>query len=430
LIYVVIAIFIITYALLIFRRFRGRNLPIWLSMVVGAVLMVGTLSISPLTAFQSIDFRVISFLFGMIVITSGFEKSGLIEYFVLSILKRSQNIDRLLLGLIFGAGLLSAVLANDTIALLLTPLVIGIASQLRMKNARVLLIPLAFGITTGSVFTPIGNPQNLLVALNSKIVEPFSNFLLYLLVPSIVSMYVTYLLSKFFFRTEYRSTKSFEEIKASLSHPSNAITDRRLAKLSAAILGLLIVSFAVSEAFPILQSYGATIYNLTFVFGLALLVLTPRRLYIAATVNWGILIFFAGMFIVMAAVWNSGIGSIMLSALPSPETAYPAESIGSILLVSVALSQILSNVPFVQLYTFQMNALGFTSTHVVAWLALAAGSTLAGNLTLLGAVSNVIILDSAEARKTNAFSFVEFFKYGSIVTIVTVLIFYAYLVFV
>jgi Na+/H+ antiporter NhaD/arsenite permease-like protein len=87
----------------------------------------------------------------------------------------------------------------------------------------------------------------------------------------------------------------------------------------------------------------------------------------------------------------------------------------------------LSNVPFVQLYAYEMTALGFTGAQPIAWLALAAGSTLAGNLTLLGAVSNVIIIGSAEARKSRAFTFIEFFKYGAIVTIVTCLIYFGFL---
>lgn len=396
-------------------------------MVVGAVLMVATFSISPIDAFNSIDFRVISFLFGMLIITAGFEKSGLIEYLVLLVLRKAKNAHTLLLGLIIGSGLLSALFVNDTMALLLTPLAIGIAMKMGMKNPKALLIPLAFGITTGSTFTPIGNPQNLLVALNSGIRAPFTQFILYLLVPSLIGVYAVYLLSKLFFKKDYASIQSFEETRSQLPHPSSAISDMGLARLSGVILGLLVVSFGVVEAFPFLQKFGITIYSLAFVFGLILLALSPKRAHIAVSLNWGILIFFAGMFIVMTAVWDSHIGSILLSALPTPVLGQRVQSTGAIMFVSVILSQLLSNVPFVQLYTFEMRALGFTSAYSVEWMALAAGSTLAGNLSLLGAVSNVIIMDSAEARKTKAFSFMEFLKFGSIVTLVTVGIFFFYL---
>jgi len=398
-------------------------------MVFGATLSVATLSITPLEAFEAIDFRVLAFLFGMLVITAGFEKSGLIEFLVLWLMRRAPNVDRVLFYIIFGSGLLSAFLLNDTIALMLTPLAIGISTKLGLGSPKSLLIPLALGITTGSVFTPIGNPQNLLVALDSGITRPFSQFVYYLILPTIVSLGVVYYLSKLFFRKEFGTPDSLRNLKQSLPEPRTAISDSYLAKLSIGILLALILSFGIVEAYPALQSLGVNLYTLAFSFGIVLLALTPRRLFMLAEINWGVLIFFAGMFVLMRAVWDSGIGPIFLSALPKPNPAMQVQSTGAIILNSVVLSQILSNVPFVQLYSYEMTALGFTGSYPIAWLALAAGSTLAGNLTILGAVSNVIIVDSSESRNSKTFSFMEFFKYGTIVTILTCLIYFAFLSF-
>jgi len=175
LIYVVLGIFVLSYFLLIFRRIRGHTFPIWASMVLGAALSLVTLSISPEDAFNAIDFRVLSLLVGMLIITAGFETSGLIEYLVLWFLRKASNAERILLYLIFGSGLLSAFLLNDTVALMITPVALGVVSKIGLRNPRSLLMPLAFGITTGSVFTPIGNPQNLLVALDSGISRPFTS---------------------------------------------------------------------------------------------------------------------------------------------------------------------------------------------------------------------------------------------------------------
>src|SRR5579885_685041 len=158
------------------------------------------------------------------------------------------------------------------------------------------------------------------------------------------------------------------------------------------------LGFALVEIFPVLQSIGLSIDTLALIAGLVLLALSEKRTHLLVSLNWGILIFFAGMFVVMGAVWNSGIGAYILSAIPAPMLDNKAQSVASIMTSSIILSQILSNVPFVQLYSYQMHALGFTSTSVVQWLALAAGSTLAGNLTILGAVSNVIVMDSVENR--------------------------------
>lgn len=386
--------------------------------------MLATLSISPREAFGSIDFSVISFLFGILVINAGFEKSGLLEYLILSLLKRSRSFDRLLLGIIFGSGLLSAFLVNDGIALLFTPIALGISSRLKLVP-RSLLIPAAFSITTGSAFTPIGNPQNLLVALNSGMKTPFTSFATFLFIPSLVGLGAIYALSKIFFKKDY-AARSFE--KMSLPNPADAINDPGLAKLCIAVLVGMVVSFVIVEMFPRLQGMGFSFGNMALGAGILILILSPRRLYLLLAINWGILLFFVGMFVVMRAVWDSSIGSMLLSYLPRPSGSV-LQSTGAIMTNSVLLSQVLSNVPFVQLYTYEMHALSFTSSSTGQWLSLAAGSTLAGNLTLLGAVSNVIIVDSSHTRGVSAFSFFEFLKYGVVATVITCSIFFVFLVF-
>lgn len=438
---IVFAIFVLTYALLIFRKFKSRQIPIWLSMVVGATLMILTLSISPKDAFNSIDFNIIGFLFGMLVITNGFEKSGLINFIVLWILKRTRGASSVLFAVVIGSGFLSAFLVNDTIALLWTPIVLGICTRLGLKDKKALLIPLAFGITIGSALTPIGNPQNVLVAVTSQMQRPFASFFEFLAIPTIISLIVTYYISKsrLFFGKSLSSLTFQNESHSEAYSPSSAISDWLLAKESTIVLVLLLGAFAIVEIFPSISSYRFTLLGLTLqisisslalLFGIVLLLISPKREYLVVSMSWSILIFFAGMFVVMGAVWDSGIGPTLLSYLPSPVHGNNFHSVGSIMVVSILLSQILSNVPFVQLYSYEMHALGFGSATVIPWLALAAGSTLAGNLTILGAASNLIIINTAESRGQRAFSFIEFFKYGALITVITALIFAVFLAFV
>ena len=437
---IVLAIFVLTYFLLIYRKIGKWHLPIWVSMVVGAILMVATLSISPKNAFNSIDFQVIEFLFGMLVITNGFEKSGLINYIVLWILKRTRGAEEILLAVILGSGFLSAFLVNDTIALLWTPIVLGIATRIGLKNKKALLFPLAFGITIGSAFTPIGNPQNVLVTVKSGMSTPFTSFVEFLAIPTAISLVVVYYLcrSRFFFGRELRALKdtAVSTDRSVVQEPSNAISDWLLAKESAITLALFLASIGIIETFPPLASIklaGASldisISFLAFLWGVILLIISPKREYLLVSLSWSILIFFAGMFVVMGGVWNSGIGPRILGYLPSPGNGGSLQTTSSIMLASTVLSQILSNVPFVELYSYQMHSLGFGPSAVIPWLAVAAGSTLAGNLTILGAASNIIIIHSSEIRGEKSFSFIEFLKYGSIVTVVTVLIFTAFLSF-
>lgn len=143
--------------------------------------------------------------------------------------------------------------------------------------------------------------------------------------------------------------------------------------------------------------------------------------------DWGVIIMFASLFVLMQAVWDTGIVAEVARYLPSMNKGEPASYIPSILISSVLLSQVLSNVPMVTLYFPLMKYFGYEPYDIPAWVALAGGSTLAGNLTLIGAASNLIIVEEAEARG-HTLSFFEFFKVGLIVTIVNVLVLYSFLI--
>src|SRR2546422_146278 len=159
--------------------------------------------------------------------------------------------------------------------------------------------------------------------------------------------------------------------------------------------------------------FGATIVYL----------LSTRRREILASVDWGIIIFFISLFIVVQGFWDSNALQSLLLYLPALNPSDIVISLSVIILTSLILSQLLSNVPFVAVYIRAMQAAGFTGSSVKAWVALAGASTLAGGLSLLGAASNVIILEAAENRGSG-FSSLEFSKIGLLVTIPNILILY------
>ena len=115
-----------------------------------------------------------------------------------------------------------------------------------------------------------------------------------------------------------------------------------------------------------------------------------------------------------------------MSYLPALNPSGLMVSLGVIILVSLLFSQFISNVPFVAVYIRVMQLAGFTGNNVKAWVALAGASTLAGGLSLLGAASNVIILEQAESRGSG-FSSLEFSKVGLLVTVPNILILYLFL---
>jgi Na+/H+ antiporter NhaD/arsenite permease-like protein len=146
------------------------------------------------------------------------------------------------------------------------------------------------------------------------------------------------------------------------------------------------------------------------------LIFSPRRWGILRSIDWPTLVFFAAMFVLMESVWKAGffqsfVGSGSISSVPL------------ILGTSIVISQFISNVPFVALFQPMIMQAGGTTAQLMA---LAAGSTLAGNLTILGAASNVIIIQNAE-KSGETLTFLEFARVGIPLTVIQIGIFWMWL---
>ena len=290
---------------------------------------------------------------------------------------------QLLALVIFGFGVLSALLMNDTLAIIGTPLVLGLAAQSRLPK-KLLLFALAFAITTGSVASPIGNPQNLLVAVNSGMTAPFVTFASWLLLPTIASLAAAWLVLRLYYRREFSPSAPAVCEPSPAAVPDPVLT--RIVKCSLAILiGLALANIAASLV------TGAIVIPLPLI-GLAaalpIIIFSGERVAVLKAIDWCTLVFFAAMFVLMAAVWQTGFFQSLAGV--AGVTSVPA-----ILGTSVVISQFISNVPFVALFQPLILQAGGRTAQLMA---LAAGSTIAGNLTILGAASNVIIIQQAEAR--------------------------------
>jgi Na+/H+ antiporter NhaD/arsenite permease-like protein len=420
--YVALGVFAVVYALIIGRRRFG--VPIWAAMLIGAALMIGLQVIGVEAAFMSVNLDIIAFLFGMFTIVSALDRAGVLQRVAVKMLAVAKTPDRLLMAFVVGMGLLAAFLVNDTIALLGIPLVIYVARHAGIRPA-VLLVALAFGITVGSVMTPIGNPQNLLIAIQSGIPMPFTTFLAQLAAPTIASLFVTCAILKVYYRKEIRQDYQLSAIELAEKTAYNP----RLARISIAVLIATIAGFVVSEVLHFLDVANFSLSAVAMLGAAAIYALSSQRKEIMKSVDYSVLIFFAGMFVVTSALWSSGAVSLLfMNYIPTPDPGDPVQSAAVISAASIGVSQVLSNVPFVALYNFVMIDSGFTGQHTDQWMMLAAASTIAGNLTILGAASNIIIIEAAESRGVRAFSFLEFFKVGSIVTAANLAVYYAFIV--
>ncbi len=407
-----VIVLLIVFLLIAVRRIGRIRFQLWQIMLLGAIAVLLTLQISPLNAIKSINLDVMLFLFGMFVIGRALEESGYLAHLSYKFFRRAGSVDSLILYILFGMGFLSAFLMNDTLAIIGTPVVLMLAKKSGV-NTKLLLFALAFAITIGSVMSPIGNPQNLLVAVDGKIANPFVTFLKYLAVPTIVNLFAAYFILKIYYRKHFN-------VKQIAAAPE-PITDERLAKLCRISLALLIVLVLTKIA---IVSAGVQVdFRLTYIAlasALTIVLFSPRRLEVVRKIDWHTMIFFATMFILMASVWSN----FFESRLDSMHLNLASTSVT--MTISVILSQFISNVPLVALYTPTLMQL---EAPTKALMALAAGSTIAGNLTILGAVSNVIIIHNAEKNAGETLTFFEFVKIGLPLTIINVLVYWVYLTF-
>jgi Na+/H+ antiporter NhaD/arsenite permease-like protein len=377
-------------------------------MTGGALAVLITGQISLYDAYLAINTDVILFLFGMFVVGAGLEESGYLYTLGHRLFRRARSTDMLILLLIFSFGFLSAILMNDTLAIIGTPLVLFYAQKFQI-SPRMLLLALCGAITTGSVMSPIGNPQNLLIASYSGMDNPFLIFALYLGVPTLVSLGAAFLLLRFIYPQEFgRDTPCTEDEPMRDPHLA------RMVRWSLSLLLILIVARTIAPLIPAFQLIGLP--AMALVSAAPLLLFSHKRISLIRAIDWATLVFFISLFVLMGSVWQSGIfQSLLRDGVP--------DSIPGILALSVIVSQFISNVPYVALFQPLLVYQGIATPQV---LALAAGSTLAGNLTILGAASNVIVIQQAEKRG-ETLTFVEFLRIGIPLTLIQVGIFSLFL---
>ncbi len=400
----------IVFLLIAVRRVGNLKFQIWQIMSLGAIAVLVTGQISPLEALKAINPDVMLFLFGMFVVGEALESSGYLSYLSYRVFRKAHSLDTLVLTILFVMGLMSAFLMNDTLAIIGTPVVLLLAKKAN-TTPKIMMLALAFAITIGSVMSPIGNPQNLLIAINGGVKNPFVTFFRYLLLPTVINLFLAYLFLRLFYRRHFNHQ--------TVNHEPEPIRDPKLANLSRFSLILLVALVVIKIAFVFMSvevDFRLTYIALAAAF--PLVAFSPKRFKIIRKIDWSTLAFFAAMFILMASVWDSGVFQSLIS-----DTNLNLTSTGVVMAVSVVLSQFISNVPLVALYLPMLMQLGVSTEELMA---LAAGSTIAGNLSILGAASNIIIIQNAEQKSGQTLTFLEFVKIGIPLTAANILVYWLF----
>jgi Na+/H+ antiporter NhaD/arsenite permease-like protein len=404
-----LVIFLITYTGIIFTRLPKVNIDRPSAAFFGAVAMVifGVLTFDE--AIESVDFNTITLLLGMMVIITTLKLDGFFALIAQKTIAYSGTQFRLLVIIVFVTGFSSAFLVNDAVVLLFTPIIISICRSSKL-NPVPYLIGEILASNAGSVMTITGNPQNMLIGINSGI--SYLEFLMFMLPIAILSLLVITITIRFIYPANFKNSVRIDFTEQNFDY------NFRSMRYSVPVFILVIIAFFLSKwiniSIPLIALAGAS---------LVLILGKIKPSTVIKEVDWVLLLFFASLFIVVHGVEKSGLIS---SFLNNNFLSADAKGIGFIHVISLVLSQIASNVP----YTVAMLPLMKSSGSEILWLALASASTLAGNATIIGAMANLIVIDSAEKNNVKI-KFFEFLKSGVIVTLITMtisfLILYLYL---
>ena len=415
-----VAVFVIAYALIATEKVHRVA-----AALGGAVVMLLIGATDAEHAFFSeesgIDWNVIFLLIGMMLIVAVLKRTGVFEYVAIWAAKRAKGKPfRVMVILVLVTAVASAALDNVTTVLLIAPVTFLVCERLAVPVAPYLIAE-ALASNIGGAATLVGDPPNIIIASRGGL--SFNDFLIHLAPLIVVLLAVFVGMCRLLFRSAFRyDPERAAEVMA--LNEREAIRDSRLLIVSGVVLGAVMVAFVLHTALHLEPAVVAMVGGLVL--------LAASRLNaeeVAVDVEWPTLVFFAGLFIMVGALVNTGvIGSLANVAAEAVEGRLFLASM-VLLWASAALSAIVDNIPYVATMAPVVSELvaaqGGDQSQVL-WWSLALGADLGGNATAIGASANVVVLGIAE-KNGRKISFWEFTKYGLVVTVVTVALCMPYL---
>jgi Na+/H+ antiporter NhaD/arsenite permease-like protein len=398
-----LAIFAFTYLVFVIGKFPGLQLDRTGAALAGGLLMVLSGSLSEQQALAAIDFHTIGLLLGMMIIVANLRVSGAFALVARWLLKRAHSGYGLLAMTVLVSGVLAAFFINDVVCLSLAGPLIEVARLLEI-DAAPLLLALATGSNIGSVATITGNPQNMIVAGFAGI--GYSAFAMRLAPVALVGLVADYAVIAWVYRARLSRIQRRED----LNLPGPPPEQRWHLIKSSIVAAIVLVLFAMGYPTHLVALSG----------GAALLFtrrMHPQSIY--ERIDWTMLVMFAGLFVVVRGVETTGLFKNLVQAA-GPDRL---KNIAVLSVVAAVLSNLVSNVPSMLLFKpiYPQIRQGISTG-----LALASASTFAGNLTVLGSMANLIVIEQAR-RDGIEIGFVEYLKVGVPVTLITLAIDIAWL---
>jgi Na+/H+ antiporter NhaD/arsenite permease-like protein len=385
-------IFLLTYILMALGQPPLFRIDRTGAAIIGASCMIIFDVLSVYEAYEAIDYKTILILFGMMILIANLRLSGFFNIILNFLANRIQSPIFLLYLLIFSSGILSAFFINDTICLIFTPFILDLTKRLKL-NPKPYLLALCMSANIGSVATITGNPQNIIIGAASGI--PYSTFFIKLFPVALVGLLICALLLQWFYKKELAaSVTKTPELRYRCNKPL---------VIKSSLLALLTVLLFFLNAPMEVVSIGV---------GSFLLItrrIKPEKVY--NLIDFRLLILFIGLFIVIKGFEKSALFNEMVEAFRDF-----VKTPLSLVFSCAFLSNIVSNVPAVLIFK-PLIAKWFNTEN--AWLYLALASTFAGNLTILGSIANIIVIEGASSRVK--IGFLEYLKVGLPLTVLSLM---------
>jgi Na+/H+ antiporter NhaD/arsenite permease-like protein len=364
--------------------------------IIGGALVVVTGVLPWEKAVAAVDAHTLVLLFGMMIVAAYLRLSGFFRLVTYAAVRRAHTPVGLLALIVVAAGVLSALFVNDVVCVVMAPIVLDLVRQLRLPPVPY-LIALATAANVGSVATLTGNPQNMLVGSFSGVT--YRAFLLREAPVAIIGLGLVF--GVIWLRYRRRLPDAL---------PPTDLEDRF------AVHYPLMIKTIVAVAVMLVAFLAGVPIALVAIGGAAYTLLTrrvnPEKVY--REIDWGLLVLFTGLFVVIGAVEQTGLAAEALGWASTAGLHRPLV----LTVVTAVLSNLVSNVPAVLLFKSVIPTFG---EPVRAWLLLAMASTLAGNLTILGSVANLIVVEQARGAGIPV-GFLEYSKVGVPVTVLTLLV--------
>ncbi len=389
---IALAIFGGTYLALAIGTFPGTRIDRTGAAIIGASLMLGLNVLTFDEAVRAVDYSTIVLLFGMMIVVANLRLSGFFRLVSAWTVRHAHHPWTLLGAIVATSGVLSAFFVNDTMCLVLTPLAVEVTLALR-RNPLPYLLAVAMASNVGSVATITGNPQNMMIGSLSGI--PYLTFSAALAPVAAIGLAITFAVIVLMFPGEFRDRQRVE--MAELRVRVNRVL---LWKAVAVSAGMIVFFFA-----------GWPIAKVAVVAGALLLItrrVKPEKVY--HEIDWSLLAMFAGLFIVVAGVEKTSLERELFAYA----SQFGLDRVSVLTAFSALLSNVVSNVPAVLVFRPVVARL---ADPTLGWLTLAMSSTLAGNLTVLGSVANLIVVQ--RARRDVRISFWDYCRVGIPLTLMT-----------